>query len=81
MFQVCAPYSILGVPLSCHENIYQLTRPKLKYDLPLFALCYTSQASIGGSPTHPAYPSGHATQNGAFATIIKVSAGPATYLG
>ncbi|CAN0390315.1 unnamed protein product, partial [Scytosiphon promiscuus] len=28
-----------------------------------------------GSPTHPSYPSGHAVQNGAFATVLKVSHG------
>lgn len=25
-----------------------------------------------GSPTHPSYPSGHAVQNGAFSTLLKV---------
>ncbi|CAN0441852.1 unnamed protein product [Ascophyllum nodosum] len=28
-----------------------------------------------GSPTHPSYPSGHATQNGAFATVLKALIG------
>ncbi|CAM9946009.1 unnamed protein product, partial [Sphacelaria rigidula] len=32
------------------------------------------QASNRGSPAHPSYPAGHATQNGAFATILKVMA-------
>ncbi|CAN0476203.1 unnamed protein product, partial [Laminaria digitata] len=31
-----------------------------------------SQAVRQGSPTHPSYPSGHAVQNGAFATVLKV---------
>ena len=30
------------------------------------------QAVNEGSPTHPSYPSGHAVQNGAFATVLKV---------
>ncbi|CAM9416120.1 unnamed protein product, partial [Laminaria digitata] len=30
-----------------------------------------SQAVNDGSPTHPSYPAGHATQNGAFATVLK----------
>ncbi|CAM9992880.1 unnamed protein product, partial [Ascophyllum nodosum] len=33
------------------------------------------QASRGGSPTHPSYPSGHAVQNGAFATVLKALVG------
>nr|CAQ51446.1 putative vanadium-dependent iodoperoxidase 3 [Laminaria digitata] len=34
-----------------------------------------SQAVIEGSPTHPSYPAGHATQNGAFATVLKALVG------
>ncbi|CAM9093102.1 unnamed protein product [Laminaria digitata] len=34
-----------------------------------------SQAVKEGSPTHPSYPAGHATQNGAFATILKALVG------
>lgn len=30
------------------------------------------QASANGSPGHPSYPAGHAVQNGAFATVLKV---------
>lgn len=30
------------------------------------------QATAGGSPAHPSYPAGHAVQNGAFATVLKV---------
>lgn len=31
------------------------------------------QASTNGSPAHPSYPAGHAVQNGAFATVLKVT--------
>ncbi|CAN0440323.1 unnamed protein product, partial [Laminaria digitata] len=31
------------------------------------------QATAGGSPSHPSYPAGHAVQNGAYATVLKVS--------
>nr|CAF04025.1 vanadium-dependent iodoperoxidase 1 [Laminaria digitata] len=34
-----------------------------------------SQALPEGSPTHPSYPAGHATQNGAFATVLKALVG------
>ncbi|CAM9093034.1 unnamed protein product [Laminaria digitata] len=34
-----------------------------------------SQAVKEGSPTHPSYPAGHATQNGAFATVLKALVG------
>lgn len=30
------------------------------------------QAASTGSPSHPSYPAGHAVQNGAFATMLKV---------
>lgn len=30
------------------------------------------QAVASGSPDHPSYPAGHAVQNGAFATVLKV---------
>ncbi|CAM9166878.1 unnamed protein product, partial [Laminaria digitata] len=33
------------------------------------------QAVKEGSPTHPSYPSGHAVQNGAFATVLKALVG------
>lgn len=33
----------------------------------------TGQAVKEGSPVHPSYPSGHAVQNGAFATFLKVN--------
>ncbi|CAN0390788.1 unnamed protein product, partial [Scytosiphon promiscuus] len=31
------------------------------------------QAVNEGSPSHPSYPAGHAVQNGAYATVLKVS--------
>ncbi|CAN0378458.1 unnamed protein product, partial [Scytosiphon promiscuus] len=31
------------------------------------------QAVREGSPSHPSYPAGHAVQNGAFATVLKVN--------
>ena len=43
--------------------------------LPWLFYLYAAQAIQVGSPTHPSYPSGHATQNGAFATVLKVSVG------
>ncbi|CAM9161286.1 unnamed protein product [Laminaria digitata] len=34
-----------------------------------------SQATAGGSPSHPSYPAGHAVQNGAYATVLKALVG------
>lgn len=37
-----------------------------------YNLLGVGQATKGGSPAHPSYPAGHAVQNGAYATVLKV---------
>ena len=63
----------LGRPLI----IYWITRFPFLTVRHLAYLCcgrfVFSQAVNEGSPTHPSYPSGHAVQNGAFATVLKVN--------
>ena len=41
--------------------------------LDLIVALFYPQSVKEGSPAHPSYPAGHAVQNGAFATILKVS--------
>ena len=54
--------------------LFGITSLELNHRFPISLLLCAPfrQAVAAGSPTHPSYPAGHAVQNGAFATVLKV---------
>ena len=69
--------SCVRTPPPYHSNTVVCWAPDdtaaLPYLLAAGAVRPLTQASTNGSPAHPSYPAGHAVQNGAFATVLKVN--------
>ena len=71
-------YLLLLTRISVISSYYERAQRQIHPLLTLFSFLWLLvrwQASRNGSPNHPSYPSGHAVQNGAFATVLKVNPG------